>query len=92
MAHRTLPAGWNGAMDSAVLLGLFVMMILDSHWVPFISRAAIGRRDRLLANPPACPRCDATDVQLRDWLADPATWRCDACGMEFAAYQGAVGE
>ena len=41
------------------------------------------RRDELLRTAPPCPVCGTEQVQLMDYSAVPAQWRCRRCGAGF---------
>lgn len=48
------------------------------------SELLVGRRIMLSNNAPACPQCgEKHQMQLVDWLGDPAQWRCRRCRFEF---------
>jgi hypothetical protein len=45
---------------------------------------SVNRRTTLTAHAPPCPHCsEYLQVQLLDWLIEPAQWRCRTCGHSF---------
>ena len=42
--------------------------------------ALAKRRERLSMDAPICRKCGDEQVQLFDWLASPALWKCRRCG------------
>jgi transcription elongation factor Elf1 len=59
----------------------------------FITAEPLLERRRLLcAHAPKCPRCsERLQVQLLDWLTEPAQWRCRTCGHSFT-FEPKVGQ
>lgn len=43
-------------------------------------KETVIRREWLVRNVPPCPSCsESRQIQLVDWLREPAEWRCRAC-------------
>lgn len=48
--------------------------------LPIVSRRERLCRDRHVRR---CPKCHTRQVQLTDWVAVPARWRCRECRHKF---------